>query len=141
MTRCSFLSLRLLSSSTEKCIRSKPIFAICLRRTPPAFPSTTHYPALRALLNEIGGTLKPKVRCVINPKSKGAEFPTAGSIPLINCQRAATRNRRSGTLPARGAIEAKSTTDDAFAVAKSEQVEKYLKLYRQVLVTNLRDLS
>ncbi|WP_324094713.1 hypothetical protein [Candidatus Binatus sp.] len=41
-------------------------------------PETTHYPALRALLNEIGSTLKPKVRCVINPKSKGAGIPDGG---------------------------------------------------------------
>lgn len=43
------------------------------------------------------------------------------------------------TLPARGAIEAKPTNKDAFEVAKSEQVAKYLKRYRQVLVTNFRD--
>ena len=37
-------------------------------------PETSHYPALRTLLNEIGGKLKPKVRCVINPKSKGEKL-------------------------------------------------------------------
>jgi hypothetical protein len=102
-------------------------------------PETTHYPALRALLNEIGGELKPKVRCVINPKSKGAGILDGGLYTPDQLPKGGDPEPPLGTLPARGAIEAKSTSDDAFAVAKSEQVEKYLKLYRQVLVTNLRD--
>jgi hypothetical protein len=102
-------------------------------------PETTHYPALRALLNEIGGTLKPKVRCVINPKSKGAGIPDGGLYTPDQLPKGGDPEPPLGTLPARGAIEAKWTHDDAFAVAKTEQVAKYLKLYRQVLITNLRD--
>ncbi len=102
-------------------------------------PETTHYSALRALLNEIGGTLKPKVRCVINPKSKGVGIPDGGLYTPDQLPKGGDPEPPLGTLPARGAIEAKPTNDDAVVIAKSEQVGKYLKLYRQVLVTNFRD--
>jgi hypothetical protein len=102
-------------------------------------PETSHYPALRTLLNEIGGTLKPKVRCVINPKNKGAGIPDGGLYTPDQLPKGGDPEPPLGTLPARGAIEAKSTKDDVFAVAVSEQVAKYLKLYRQVLLTNFRD--
>jgi hypothetical protein len=44
-----------------------------------------------------------------------------------------------GTVPARGVIEAKPTSDDAFITADSKQVSKYWGRNRQVLVTNYRD--
>lgn len=36
------------------------------------------YPALRALLEEVGGGLKPKVRCVMNIRNRGAGLPDGG---------------------------------------------------------------
>ena len=102
-------------------------------------PETSHYPALRTLLNEIGATLKPKVRCIINPKNKGAGIPDGGLYTPDQLPKGGDPEPPLGTLPARGAIEAKSTKDDAFAVPKTEQLRKYLKLYRQLLVTNFRD--
>ena len=42
-------------------------------------------------------------------------------------------------LPARGAIEVKPTSADAFVTAGGEQVSRYWKAYGQVLVTNYRD--
>ena len=102
-------------------------------------PETTHYPALRALFNEIGHTLKPKVRCIINPKGEGAGIPDGGLYTPDQLPKSSDPEPPLGTLPARGAIEAKPTNKDAFEVAKTEQVAKYLKRYRQVLVTNFRD--
>jgi hypothetical protein len=102
-------------------------------------PETTHYSALRTLLNEIGSKLKPKVRCIINPKNEGAGIPDGGLYTSNQLPKGGDPEPPIGTLPARGAIEAKATKYDAFEVAKSDQVIKYLKLYRQVLVTNFRD--
>lgn len=39
---------------------------------------TSFYPALERLLTDIGSTLSPKVRCVINPKNRGAGIPDGG---------------------------------------------------------------
>ncbi len=44
-----------------------------------------------------------------------------------------------GTKPARGVVEAKSTSEEVIATAEGQQVAKYWKEYRQVLVTNYRD--
>src|SRR6267143_2154124 len=34
--------------------------------------------ALAALLNEVGKSLKPRVRCIINPRNRGAGIPDGG---------------------------------------------------------------
>lgn len=40
---------------------------------------TSHYPALANLLNELGKTLKPKVKCITHLcAAKARAFPTAG---------------------------------------------------------------
>ena len=95
----------------------------------------SYYPALARLLEEIGGGLKPKVRCVMNLKNEGAGLPDGGLF--------AADQVRKGTLggqkPARGAIEVKGMGDDIGAIAHSEQVLRYLEGYRQMLVTNLRE--
>ena len=44
-----------------------------------------------------------------------------------------------GTIPARGVIEVKATSEDAWVVADGPQVTRYWGKYRQVLVTNYRD--
>ena len=46
-----------------------------------------------------------------------------------------------GQIPARGVIEVKSTSDDAWLTADGEQVTRYWGKYRQVLVTNLPGFS
>jgi hypothetical protein len=102
-------------------------------------PETTHYSGLRALFNEIGSKLKPKVRCIINPKDEGAGIPDGGLYTPDQLPKSGDPEPPLDTLPARGAIEAKPTNRNVFETAKSEQVAKYLKRYRQVLVTNFRD--
>jgi hypothetical protein len=102
-----------------------------------AVAETSYYPALRTLLNEIGRELKPKVRCIIHPKGMGAGLPDGGLYTPDQFQK--SEEPPPSTLPARGAIEVKPTSDDVIAVAQSKQILKYLGVYRQVLVTNFRD--
>jgi len=99
---------------------------------------TSYYPALSNLLNGIGKTLSPQVRCITTLRNLGAgtpdgglftadQFPKASDVPL------------DSQNPARGVIEVKGTKDDAWVIADGEQVSRYWGQYRQVLVTNLRD--
>ncbi len=107
---------------------------------------TSYYPPLEHLLNEIGKTLSPKVRCIINLKNKGAGIPDGGLFTAQQFARrpaaaaaAAAAERDDGQIPERGAIEVKGTKPPVETIAADEQVQRYLKRYRQVLVTNLRD--
>ena len=62
---------------------------------------TSGYAALANLLNEVGGGLKPKVRCFMNLKNRGAGLPDGGLFtadqlrarPLESC--GAARSRRA----------------------------------------------
>jgi hypothetical protein len=109
-----------------------------IRSTGAATPETSYYGPLAALLNEIGKTLKPKVRCIINLKNRGAGLPDGGLFTPDQFQKTATEPL-PGTVPARGVIEVKPASDDAWLTADGEQVSRYWGKYRQVLVTNLRD--
>lgn len=108
-----------------------------IHHTGEASKETSYYGALSNLLNEIGKTLKPMVHCVINPKNRGAGIPDGGLYTLE--QKMLEDESPSTRIPARGAIEIKSTSEDVEKIANSEQVLRYLKRYGQVLVTNYRD--
>ena len=95
----------------------------------------SYYPVLRDLLEEVGGGLKPKVRCFMNLKNEGAGLPDGGLFTADQVRKGAP----GGQKPARGAIEVKAPGTDAQAIAATPQVLGYLEAYRQVLVTNLRD--
>lgn len=101
---------------------------------------TTYYGPLATLLTDLGTKLKPKVTAIINLRNTGAGIPDGG---LFTAQQLKGWdpgvNSLQGQLPARGAIEVKGTSDDAFQVAASEQVKRYVERYGLVLVTNLRD--
>jgi hypothetical protein len=109
-----------------------------IRSSGAATPETSYYPALSNLLNEVGKTLKPKVRCIINIKNRGAGLPDGGLFTPDQFQKTDTEPL-PGTIPAHGVIEVKPTSDDAWLTAEGEQVSRYWGKYRQVLVTNLRD--
>jgi hypothetical protein len=94
---------------------------------------------LAALLNEVGKTLKPKVRCIINLKNRGAGLPDGGLFTPDQFQKTTDAEPLPGTIPARGVIEVKPVSVDAWLTAEGEQVSRYWGKYRQVLVTNLRD--
>jgi hypothetical protein len=109
-----------------------------IRSTGAAVEETSYYPPLAELLNAVGQTLKPRVRCVINLRNQGAGLPDGGLFTPDQFQRGIDVPLE-GQPPARGAIECKSARDDAWVTADSEQVSKYWNKYRQVLVTNYRD--
>jgi len=104
---------------------------------------TSFYPALERMLTDIGSTLTPKVRCVINPKSTGAGIPDGGLFTADQFRRSgaevtASAEAFKGLLPSRGVIEAKAPQENVEAIAGTEQVSRYWEHYRVVLVTNFR---
>lgn len=99
---------------------------------------TSYYPALANLLNEVGKTLKPKVRCIIQLQDTGGGIPDGGLFAEEQIRNNAT-DLQAGATPGRGAIEAKPVSADAWKIANSKQVDDYWTRYRQVLVTNYRD--
>ena len=114
-----------------------------IRSSGGAVKETSYYPALSNLLNEVGKTLKPRVRCIINIQNAGAGLPDGGLYSAEQFQKQAKDAQRDelpeGQLPARGAIEVKSTGEEVRNIAGSEQVMRYVNRYKQVLVTNYRD--
>ncbi len=110
-----------------------------IRASGSAVKETSYYPALSNLFNGIGKGLKPRVRCVINLKNRGAGIPDGGLFSADQIQRRASGEIPQGTIPSRGVIEVKGTAEDAWVVAQGEQVTRYWGKYRQVLVTNYRD--
>jgi hypothetical protein len=110
-----------------------------IRASGNAVKETSYYPAISNLFNGIGKALKPKVRCIINIKNRGAGIPDGGLFSPDQFQRSAGGEVPEGTIPARGVIEIKPTSEDAWVVADGPQVTRYWGKYRQVLVTNYRD--
>ena len=106
-------------------------------------PETSFYPALEGLLNEVGKTLSPKVRCIINLQNRGAGLPDGGLFTADQFRRRTAGQEDDANpflreLPARGVIEAKPPAEDVRSVAETEQIERYWKRYGTVLVTNFR---
>ena len=104
---------------------------------------TSFYPALERLLSDIGKSLSPKVRCVINLANRGAGLPDGGLFSADQFRRKtrdadAKDNPFLVQNPSRGVIEAKPPAEDVRQVAGTEQVERYWKRYGMVLVTNFR---
>ena len=82
-----------------------------IRGTGAAVAETSFYPALSNLLNEIGKTLKPKVRCVINPANRGAGLPDGGLFTADQIRKN-DPNPMQGQPPARGVVEVKGPAED-----------------------------
>jgi hypothetical protein len=109
-----------------------------IRSSGAAVQELPYYPPLANLLNEIGKRLKPKVRCIMNLQDTGGGLPDGGLF-TEDQTRSAAPDLIAGAIPARGAIEAKPTSADAWKIADFRQVQDYWGRYRQVLVTNYRD--
>ena len=103
-----------------------------------AVDETPYYGSLETLFNEVGKTLKPRVRCIIHIKNQGAGLPDGGLFTAEQFDTKSDRAPKEGQPPSRGAIEVKAPSEDAMRVALGEQATRYLSRYRQVLVTNLR---
>ena len=78
-----------------------------IRSSGSAVKETSYYGTLENLLNEIGATLKPKARCIIHPKNRGAGLPDGGLFTSDQFQRASEHEPIPGQLPARGVVEIK----------------------------------
>lgn len=109
-----------------------------IRRSAAGVKETSYYPAINALFNEVGRSLKPKVRCVINLANKGAGIPDGGLFTPSQFQKS-SNDLIEGQLPERGAIEIKGTSENVDIVKDTIQVAKYLGRYGKVLITNYRD--
>jgi hypothetical protein len=110
-----------------------------IRASGAAAKETSGYGTLANLFNDIGRTLKPKVRCIIQLKNSGAGMPDGGFFTPDQMRNADTEQPLLGQQPSRGVVEVKSTSEEIEAIAETEQVCKYLGRYGQVLVTNYRD--
>ncbi|GAL95426.1 type ISP restriction/modification enzyme [Microcystis aeruginosa] len=104
-----------------------------------AVKETSYYGTLETLLNEIGKTLKPRVRCIINLRNQGAGLPDGGLFNVDQFPKNQELEPFTAIFPERGAIEIKATKEDIKKIAASEQVQKYWQKYGQVLVSNYRD--
>src|SRR3954468_12543178 len=110
-----------------------------IRSSGSAVKETSYYGTLEHLLNEVGASLKPRVRCIIHPRNRGAGLPDGGLFTSDQFQRASEHEPLPGQLPSRGVLEVKGTSDDAWVTADGLQVSRYWGKYGQVLVTNYRD--
>lgn len=110
-----------------------------IRATGAAQPETSFYTPLANLLNEIGKTLKPRVRCVIQLTNRGAGMPDGGVFTAEQSRALDETQPLCGQMPERGVIEAKAVDDDSWFTAEGEQVTRYWGRYGLVLVTNYRD--
>jgi SAM-dependent methyltransferase len=110
-----------------------------IRSSGAAVKETSYYAALSNLFNEVGKSLKPKVRCILQLANRGAGLPDGGLFTPDQFQKAGAAEPLPGQIPSRGVIEVKGTSEDAWVTADGPQVSKYWGKYHQVLVTNLRD--
>ena len=98
----------------------------------------SNYPALAALLNAVGATLKPKVFCVSELADQGSGHPDFGLYAAKQVQKG---QPRKGQIPERGVVEVKSAREDTQTGIVRDQVRRYWDRYRLVLVTNLREFA
>ena len=89
----------------------------------------SYYGCLEKLLNEIGKKLKPKVRCVIQLKNKGAGEPDGGLYTANQFQDTSKPDEILDQLPERGVIEVKSPKDNSLLTADGKQVTQYWGKY------------
>jgi hypothetical protein len=102
-----------------------------IRSTGAAVAETAYYAAL--------SNLKPKVRCIINLKNRGADLD-GGLFTPDQFQKSAGEPL-PGAIPARGVIEVKPASNDAWLTADGEQVSRYWGKYRDGLLSEIQVTS
>jgi hypothetical protein len=113
-----------------------------IRGTRSNVPETSFYSDLERLLTDIGKSLSPKVRCVINLANRGAGLPDGGLFSADQF-RSKTRdpNAKDNPFlvqnPSRGVIEAKPPSEEVRRVAETAQVERYNPVLDRVQVAIL----
>lgn len=105
-----------------------------IRSSGEAAGETSYYPPLSELLDSVGSELKPKVRCILILKNRGAGHPDGGLFTKDQFQKLKDTQPLPGQKPGRGAIEVKSTSDDAWVTADSDQVRSLPRCERPVLI-------
>jgi hypothetical protein len=81
------------------------------RRTGATTPETSLYSPLETLLNTVGHTLKPRVRCFMSLKNQGAGMPDGGLFTPDQITRG-TDDPPAGQPPNRGVIPFKDWWPD-----------------------------
>jgi len=110
-----------------------------IRASGHATDETSYYPAIEALLAELGRTLKPRVVPVLQLKNRGAGLPDGGLFSQDQLRKRAKPDDFTVQPPNRGVIEVKGLGESLDDTIKSEQVAKYVRAYSQVLLTNYRE--
>ncbi|MCL5124790.1 MAG: DNA methyltransferase [Deltaproteobacteria bacterium] len=112
-----------------------------IRSSGEAVPETSYYGAFETLVNDIGETLQPRVRCVINIRNRGAGIPDGGFFTADQLTKSLPDHSQpgwGGQVPVRGVLELKSAKEDVGEIVKLPQVMGYLYKYSQVLISNFR---
>ena len=111
---------------------------LSVHRTGGGTGETSYYTPINNLLDAVGASLQPRVRCIMQLKNLGAGSPDGGLFTSEQFDRK-TSHVKDLSAPARGVIEVKSPAEALSLTAKSLQVDKYWNRYKLVLVTNLRE--
>ena len=72
-----------------------------IRLSGEALPERSYYPALAGLLEEVGGGLKPKVRCFMELKEHGAGLPDGGLFTADQVRKGGSAGRSRPAGPSR----------------------------------------
>jgi hypothetical protein len=110
-----------------------------IRASGHATDETSYYPAIEAMLVEIGKTLKPRVVPILQLKNRGAGLPDGGLFTQDQLRKKDKPDDFAIQPPNRGVIEVKGPGENLDDTIKSEQVAKYVRAYGQVLLTNYRE--
>lgn len=110
-----------------------------IHATGEAVKETSYYGQLEALLNDAGGTLAPRVLCVLTTRNRGAGVPDGGLFVASRAVERAGRGALTARAPERGVMEVKAPGENVRRVATSAQVRRYLGRYGKVLVTTYRE--
>jgi hypothetical protein len=102
-------------------------------------PETSYYPAISRLFEDVGTTLTPKVRPIINIRDQGSGIPDGGLFVVRTGGPVTAADPMVASIPERGAVEVKPPDRDLARVAASRQVRNYLDRYGKVLVTTMRE--
>jgi len=100
---------------------------------------TAYYGAIEALFNEAGKDLRPKVRCVLQLKNRGAGHPDGGLFSRDQWQDLDDDDPMGNQMPSRGVLEVKGLAEGTAVTIASRQVADYWGRYRKVIVTNYRE--
>lgn len=104
-----------------------------------AVDEISYYPAIEALLSEIGNKLKPRVRPVLQLKNRGAGLPDGGLFTQDQIKKNTAPDDFTAQPPNRGVVEVKGLAEETSKTVESDQIKKYLRAYGQVLLTNYRE--